>query len=171
MLDITPKTKIAEIIQEYPELKEKIISLAPPFKKLQNPVLLKTVARVTSLNQAAKVGNIDLMEFVNILRIEVGQEPLKLDIVEQASDEPPFWFKTGTIQKTIDARPLLEQGEQPIGLVLEELAGMGDGEILEIITPFVPAPLSEKAEAKNYSSWTRQKGVEKYHTYFTRKSQ
>ena len=67
MLEITPKTKIAKVIEAYPELKETIIALAPPFKKLQNPALLKTIARVTSLSQAARVGNIDLVKFVNTL--------------------------------------------------------------------------------------------------------
>ncbi len=169
MVDITPKTKIAEVIEAYPALKDKIIALAPPFKKLQNPFLMKTVARITSLSQAAKVGNLDLPDFVNTLRTEVGQAPLSIHVMETGTDEPPSWFKTGTIVKTVDARPMLEQGEHPIGLVLEEIKHIDDGQILEVITPFVPAPMIEKVEAKNFESWTLQKAADEFRNYFSPK--
>ena len=168
MLEITPKSKIAEILDAYPQLKEKIIALAPQFKKLQNPFLLKTVARMTSLSQAAKVGNIDLTTFVNTLRQHVGQSPLKIETLE-SSDEPPFWFKSGTIIKSIDARPMLQQGDHPLGLVLQEIQDVSEGQLLELITSFVPAPLIEKVEAKQFFAWTMQKGSEEFHTFFSPK--
>jgi len=167
MLEITPKTKIAEIVEAYPELKEKIIALAPAFKKLQNPILMKTVARMTSLAQAAKVGDLDLMHFVNTLRETVGQPPLNIEAAQQNSDEPPLWFKTGTIVKSIDARPMLEKGEHPVGLVLQEVDKLGEGEILELITPFVPAPLIGKAEDKGFVTWTLPRSSEEFKNYFS----
>ena len=149
-MDITPKTKISDILKAYPQLKEKIISLAPPFQKLRNPILLKTVAKVTSLSQAA-------------------QEPLSIETLQHSADEPPFWFKTGTIVKTIDARPMLERGEHPVGVVLEEIRNVEEGEILELISSFVPAPLIDKVEAKNFHSWTLQKNSEEFRTFFSPK--
>jgi uncharacterized protein (DUF2249 family) len=169
-MDITPKSRIAEVIEAYPELKDKIIELAPPFKKLQNPFLMKTIARVTSLSQAAKVGDIDLMHFVNTLRESVGQASLNIDASAKESDEPPLWFKTGTIVKTIDARPMLEEGEHPVGLVLQEVEHLTEGDILELITPFVPAPLIDKVVAKGFASWTLERSKEEFKNYFTQLS-
>lgn len=168
-MDITPKTRISEVLKAYPQLKEKIISLAPPFEKLRNPILLKTVAKVTSLSQAAKVGDIPVADLVNELRKEVGQEPLSIETMKHSSDEPPFWFKTGTIVKTIDARPMLEHGEQPIGVVLKELNQVNEGDILELITAFVPAPLIDKVEDKDFHAWTLQKDSEEFRTFFSAK--
>jgi hypothetical protein len=170
MLDITPKSKIAEVIQEYPELKQEIINLAPPFKKLRNPLLLKTIARVTTLSQAARVGGIDLVDFVNALRAKVGQAPFQMDIVKKTSEEPPFWFKTGTVVKSIDARPMLDQGEIPVTTVLQEIKDMAEGEILEVITPFIPAPLLDKVAAQNCHVWSRQKSAADVRNYFSPKS-
>lgn len=170
MLDITPKSKIAEVITAYPQLQEKIVALAPPFQKLQNPFLMKTVARVTSLSQAAKVGNINLLTFVNILRETVGQAPLDIPIIEKSSDEPPIWLKTGRIVKTIDARPMLDQGEQPAGLVLQEVQNISEGHILELITSFVPAPLIDKMEKQNFDVWTIQKTADEFRNYFSPKT-
>lgn len=168
MLEITPKTKIAEIIKAYPELKEKIVALAPQFEKLKNPFLMKTVAKMTSLAQAAKVGALDVTEFINALRAEVGQTPLNIESAGQDSDEPPLWFKTGTIVKTIDARPMLEQGEHPVGIVMQEVDNLANGEILELITPFVPAPIIDKVEDKGFAAWTLARSNEEYKNYFSK---
>ncbi|MEO2194672.1 MAG: DUF1858 domain-containing protein [bacterium] len=43
-LEITPSTKVAELLAAYPELEAVLIGMAPPFKKLKNPVLRRSVA-------------------------------------------------------------------------------------------------------------------------------
>jgi hypothetical protein len=56
---IQPSTKIAQLLDAYPELEEVLIEMAPPFKKLRNPILRKSVAKVATLQQAAIVGRLD----------------------------------------------------------------------------------------------------------------
>lgn len=168
-MEITPNTKIFELLEAFPKLEERLIEWAPVFEKLRNPFLKKTIARVTSLSQAAKVANLAAAELVNRLRAEVGQAPLQIAMESSAAAEPPVWFKSGTIVKTIDARPMLERGEHPVGMVLQEVETLKEGEILELITGFVPAPLIEKVEAKGCRSWTLQRGGE-FKNYFCRKN-
>ena len=67
-LIITPKTKIFDLLEAYPELEETLIEMAPHFKKLKNPILRKTITRITSLSQAATIGGIRTEEAVNRLR-------------------------------------------------------------------------------------------------------
>lgn len=76
-LNINAKTRIMELIEAYPHLEEVLISYVPAFKKLKNPVLRKTVARIATLQQAAVIGNINTDELVNLLRKEA--EPDKLN--------------------------------------------------------------------------------------------
>ena len=64
-LIITPKTKVLELIETYPELEDILIEIAPAFKKLKNPILRKTVAKIATLQQAAAIGNIK--KFQNVL--------------------------------------------------------------------------------------------------------
>ena len=52
-LVITPKTKVMQLLDAYPALESLLIETIPAFEKLRNPVLRKTVARITSLQQAA----------------------------------------------------------------------------------------------------------------------
>ena len=72
---ITPATKVAELLEAYPELEETLIAQAPAFKRLKNPVLRRTVAKVASLEQAASVGGVTVRDLVATLRRAVGQEP------------------------------------------------------------------------------------------------
>lgn len=71
-IDITPATKVAELLDCYPELEEIMLSFSGAFAKLKNPVLRKTVAKITPLQQAAKVADIDVVYMVNELRKAIG---------------------------------------------------------------------------------------------------
>ena len=57
-LIITPKTKVLQVIEAYPQLEEVLIGYVPAFVKLKNPILRKTVARIATLQQAAAIGNV-----------------------------------------------------------------------------------------------------------------
>ena len=79
---ITPDSKVAALLESYPELEDVLIAIAPPFKKLKNPVLRRSVAKVASLRQGAAVGGIGIDQMVNPLRAQVGQAPMVVDAEE-----------------------------------------------------------------------------------------
>ncbi len=167
--EITPHVKVAELLQAFPQLEEKVVAMTPSFEKLSNPTIKETIFRMTSLSQAAKTGGKPLVDYINALRAEVGQPPLDVDVEADAS-EPPLWFKTGTIVKSIDARPMLERNEHPVALVLQEVENLAEGEILELITPFVPAPLISQVEERGCLSWTLSRSGDEFKNYFTPKT-
>ena len=167
-LDITPKTKVGKLLDVYPKLEETLIDIAPAFKKLRNPILRKTITRVTSLRQAAKVGNVSLGDMINRLRREAGLAETH-HIAHDSSDEEtlrPKWADDSKIVSTIDARPMLDAGEQPLGKVMSALDELAQGEILVLIAPFVPAPIIDKAKDKEIKVWYYHTEEEEVRTYF-----
>ncbi|GAG12823.1 unnamed protein product, partial [marine sediment metagenome] len=92
--EITPETKIGTLLDRFPKLEKTFLEMAPEFKKLRNPVLKKTIARVTSLRQASTIAKIPLTEIINKLRSEAGiQEEFMTDeAVVSPSKESPAWF-------------------------------------------------------------------------------
>ena len=166
-INITPDTKVSSLLKTYPELKDILFDISPAFKKLSNPILLKTVAKVTTLKQAAQVGNISLPEMINRLRAEAGLN--KIDIVEDQpgfSNQKPEWFNPGNIVQTLDARPMIDKGEHPIGEVLMSLKKLTSGKIYELITSFVPAPLIDKVDQAHYAIYTNEDNDKTIGTYF-----
>jgi len=169
---ITPQTKVGELLKAYPELEEVLISIAPAFKKLSNPVLLRTVASVTSLAQAARVGGVSVTELVQRLRRTVGQPDFEAPSVNTGTGDStgsaPDWFDLNKVTRSFDARPMIDAGEQPIGRVLGDLDKLSIGEIYELITPFEPAPLIDKGVTRGFAAYTRPVGPAEFKTYFIR---
>ena len=153
-LIIIPDTKVSKLLEAYPQLEEVLIEMAPPFAKLKNPILRKTVARVTTLRQAAKVGNVQLGDLINKLRQEIGQESLQdiEDDIELEKTPAPKWFNTDKVVDIVDARQMLEEGDKPLALVMQHLDKLKAGDILELITPFMPAPLMDTAHRKGFDT-------------------
>lgn len=168
---ITPKTKVYDLLEAYPSLENTLLGLTPQFKKLKNPVLRNTIARITTLAQAASIGGLNVEEMVNTLRKEAGQ-----DLLQSATDSPvvyntskPQWFDHHNLVKTIDISVLLNAGEQPVHEVLSSLKTLKPGEILEVKAPFLPAPLLDKSISMDYAHWLLKVADDQFLIYFTKK--
>jgi hypothetical protein len=169
-LIITPRTKVHELLEAYPELEDVLIEIAPVFKKLKNPLLRRTIARVTTLQQAALVGQVPVHEMVNSLRQKVGQDNLEgLEASNGAQTARPSWLKEEKIVKRLDACPVIEQGGHPLGEVLEGVRDLQPGEIYELITPFLPAPLIERVAAQGFDCWSDKRSDDHFINYFLKK--
>ncbi len=165
---ITPKTKIHDLLEAYPELEETLIKAAPQFKKLKNPLLRKTIARVTSLSQAAIIGGVKVEELINTLREAAGQQLQDHFTEEEISYnfEVPDWFSANAVSGTIDISDMLNAGEQPVHEVLSAIKNLNEGEILEINAPFIPAPLIDKAIGLGYDYWISEVAEDEFLVYF-----
>lgn len=152
-MDITPKTKLAHILNAYPHIEEIIIGLAPVFQNLRNPLLRRTVGRLASVGQAARIGNIDVIAFVNLLRRETGQTVLETEsemppsspLLPTAGD--PEWIR-GEPQHTVDGTALLGRGEVPMAKINELLPALSAGGYLLLVTGFKPLPIIDAMEKK-----------------------
>ena len=143
-----------------------MIEMAPAYKKLSNPILRKTVTKVATLRQVAQIGDVSLSEMINKLRKRVGQEDsFKETEWQSKSQTAPTWFDVSKIAKSLDARSMIESGQQPMNLVLEELKGLNPGEIYELITPFMPAPLIDIIRKKGFQVWSQQENSDMIKTY------
>lgn len=167
-LIITPKTKILELIETYPELEEILIEIAPAFKKLKNPVLRKTVAKIASLQQAAAIGNIKTEELINRLRKEVGQVIVSGDSGIEYNYKKPDWFVPELVVMHFNASEMLAAGEHPVNQVLADLKHLEDGKIYELTAPFLTAPIIDKATSLGLKHWIDKKGEEEFLIYFTK---
>ncbi len=168
-LIITPKTKIYDLLETYPHLEDTLIEAAPQFVKLKNPILRRTIARVTSLSQASIIGGLKVEELVNTLRKAAGQQLLDSSSEPGTSYqfEKPDWFSPDAVTGTIDINEMLNAGEQPVSEVLASVRKLKKGEILEIHASFIPAPLLDKATGLGYEHWIDQKGDQQFRVCFT----
>jgi hypothetical protein len=166
-LIITPHTKIAELLDAYPELENVLIDLAPAFKKLQNPILRRTVARVTSIRQAAAIGKLPVDVVVNKLRDLTGQGTLEnIQGNPEHQTETPDWFSSNKIKVRFDAGEMIASGGHPLTKVMQDLKDWNPGDIYELTTPFLPAPLLDKVKEKGFLIWSLENSPGIFKNYF-----
>ena len=166
---ITPKTRVGELLDTYPELEPVLMDLAPAFKKLQNPVLRRTVGKVATLQQAAALGNVSISEIINTLRLKVGQSLFdERGIQAEINEAEPGWFNKEKINIRFDATPLINAGQNPMQDVLNNLDKTSQDEIFLLITPFIPAPIIELISKKGYAHYCLNIDHEVFHTFFFR---
>ena len=77
-MKLSPDTKVNNLLNEYPFIKEFLIELDPHFKALENPLLRKTLGRVATLSKVAMVGGIELnkllAEIAGAIKNKTGQD-------------------------------------------------------------------------------------------------
>jgi len=166
---ISPKTKVGELLDNFPDLENVLMALSPAFEKLKNPVLRKTVARVATLQKIAVVGGLNIDELVNLLRKEVGQNGQSNENSEASylSSIAPEWFDTEKITNRMDASPIINSGGSPMSEILRQTELLKEGEIFEFGTPFVPAPILDLLKGKGLNVYCVQIGS-RFISYITK---
>lgn len=156
---ITPDTTVAALLEAHPELEHVLVGMAPPFAKLRNPVLRRTIARVTTLRRAAEVGGLSPRELVGRLRAAAGLDPaFEADHVEDdaapagAVARRPGWTREADVRWTADADALLGGGREPLAEIGRRASGLEPGACGVLVSSFVPAPLLEWLRGRGYEA-------------------
>lgn len=164
---ITPETKVGDLLDAQPGAEAALIAIAPRFKALKNPVLRRTVAKVATLEQAARVADMPVNELVLALREALGQDVGEMDRESEpgaGGGDAPTWIAVGATRE-FDADAMLARGETPVGKVSGALAGMAKGEALLVRSTFQVAPLIDAMKGKGHDVFTRKVGEDSWEAW------
>jgi hypothetical protein len=154
---VNPETKVGPLLDEHPELENVLIGLSPEYHRLKNPILRRTVARVATLAQVAKVGGLAVPDLVNALRRALGQADGGCS-AHVAPDEPewPAWAEAAAVASWLDADAVLASGGTPVGQLAASAAAAAPGSVLGLRAGFYPAPLVDTLRGKGHGVAARQ---------------
>jgi len=166
-IDINPSVTVHALLEAYPALEDVLIGIAPPFKKLKNPILRRSVAKVATIKHISSVGGVPLEELIGKLREAVGQAKStdSYDDQEYFGDQPD-WFSPEKISLSLDEDKVEDKDKMTLAVILEAARNVKPGEIIELVTSFLPAPGIDLLTSKGYSVWTRREGDELIKSYF-----
>jgi len=170
-LQIQPSTKVAQLLDAYPDLEEILINMAPPFKKLKNPILRKSVAKVATLQQAAIVGRVDVSSMIDQLRQAACLAPIEATVAPSLSVEDylgtaPDWFNNSCVSTSVDDRAG-DSDEMAITRITKTFKDLAEHQVIELITTFLPAPGIDLARGRGIRTWTVREQDDLFKTYFT----
>ena len=155
-LDINLQTKVAEMLDHYPQLEEVLLELSPSFAKLKNPILRKTIARVATLKQISEIAGLNPGEMISTLRKGANLCPANIDSEEVYNFSlQPEWVNEKIVIETFDVCTILNEGKSPMKQIIEKSQSLKTEQILKIVTPFVPSPIIDILKSKEYKCWSK----------------
>ncbi|MDF1594304.1 MAG: DUF438 domain-containing protein [Desulfobacterales bacterium] len=93
-MELTEKTKIDDLLNQYPFLLDFLITQSPMFENLKNPVMRKTVGKIATLSRIATHSGIDLKILMSSIAAEIEKQTGKAVAVSgpgsAVSDAPPM---------------------------------------------------------------------------------
>jgi hypothetical protein len=167
---IHPGARLAPILDAYPGLEEVLFGLSPAFQRLRNPVLRRTIGRVATLEQVAKVGGLEVRDLVRALRVAAGQPVDGAQVVpgstgdrgaSVSSDEDeatPAWFDATRVTGRLDADAILAAGGNPLTEAFRATRGLASGSLLVVCASFRPEPLREALASAGHRVFLRGGG-------------
>lgn len=92
-MELSPKTKLNDLLAKYPFLKDFLVNLDPHFKALNNPIMMKTLGRVATLGKVSLVAGYDLEKLIISIADEVRNKTgetlaAKTDEPVEETDDP-----------------------------------------------------------------------------------
>ena len=120
-MGINPKTKIDELLKQYPFLEEFLITLSPKFKGLKNPIMRKTMGKVATLEMASKISGLNLDSLITLLTAEIEKHSGGADT-------------SGGAAAASSNEPLTDPAERQAALkgIIKDLHDGGDMEVLKL---------------------------------------
>jgi uncharacterized protein (DUF2249 family) len=167
-MKITKDTKISKILKAKPEAIDVIAGINTNFKKLQNPILRRSLATRVSVKDAARIGKTSVNDFLKALEsigfdvaYDTGQEMHNHDVKNFV---PPDF--SGKEMVTLDVRPIINEGKDPFGYINKVAKTIKPHQVLLIINDFEPIPLIDYLVGKNFVHWMTQDKAGNYLAYF-----
>jgi len=166
-IEITPSVTVHALLETHPELEDVLIGIAPPFKKLKNPLLRKSVAKVATIKHIASVGGVPLDELIARIREAVGQGASAESYDDQDYfGEQPAWFSPEKVTLSIEEEKIEDKDRMTLVTIIKKARDVKKGEIIELVTSFLPAPGIDLLKAKGYSVWTKKEDEDTIKSYF-----
>jgi uncharacterized protein (DUF2249 family) len=172
---ITKDWKVSTVLEQYPQTLEVFVAATPHFKKLRNSVLRKALAPRVTVEQAARIGGVEVDELLWKLNSSVGLEydPQKSTPTDETREQSEEFERVNRAiveavareEVVLDVRPMISSGSDPLKIILQTVRGLRHDQALHLINSFEPIPLYSVLGDRGFEHLTRNvQGV--WHMWF-----
>lgn len=162
------------MLNAHPQTLDVLLEASPHFNKLNNNILRKTFASRVTVEQAAKIADVDLESLVKKLNSSINIDLDKVESEEIVDEEKkniendkPDFLKDADEQslKTLDVRPIIDSGKDPFLDIMNFIKELGNEKMFLLINSFEPIPLYSVLEKKGFDHFT-EKDENVFKVYF-----
>ncbi len=143
--------KVKDVLDKYPELKQVLVQLSPKFKRLQNPVMYNSLAKLVSLRDAARITGVSLCEVLHTINRYLGVEEklqkIMPDCIKLQQEKVEYQGEPITWNEPLERYVMSEANQEEI---LELVRGLKPQEALVVITTSAPDILLKYAQSLGF---------------------
>lgn len=171
-MNINPGTKISALLKAHPEALDTIVSIAPKFERLRNPLLRKLMAGRTTIAMAAKIGKCGVETFYEKLKPLGFEVDTSVKVEEESAQEMPLFLQKvkSSDLRTLDVRPTIAAGKDPLKDIMKAVKETPLSGALKVINTFEPTPLIAVLEKQGYQYYVNNLDDETVETWFFKES-
>lgn len=145
---VQPTDRVSDVLARDALLVDVFARCSSAFERLRNPLTRRVMARLVTVEQAARMGGVTvdalLAELNRALGFDGGGEVVAVVPAPATVDESPSVLervRAGAPVVELDVRDDLRSGREPFSRIMEAVASLPDDAVLRLRAPFEPVPL------------------------------
>lgn len=172
MTRIQVEDRVAAVLARDERLLEVFIATSPTFEKLRNSAMRKTMARLVTVEQAARIAGVDAEDLVARLNaVLTGTEPAAAPVASAPALPPlPMALTSLPPDRVIDCdvRDDLRAGIEPFRRILDAARALPANSALRVRAIFEPAPLYAVLARQGLAHATERLAADDWRVWFYR---
>jgi uncharacterized protein (DUF2249 family) len=174
MAPIRAEDQVSDVLARSESLVEVFVRHAPHFAKLRNRAVRRVMARLITVEQAARTAHVPLERLLQDLNGALGISTNVVDIdqaspaVADGSAPRPSTHPTEANVVELDVRDALRLGREPFGSIMAAVGTLREGDVLLLRTGFEPVPLFGVLATRGFAHESREDAPDAWRTWFWR---
>jgi uncharacterized protein (DUF2249 family) len=174
--------RVADVLKADASLIDVFVSMSPAFERLRNPAARKVIGRLVTLQQAARMGGVEIDALLDRLNnheanpSRSGGEPVTRapaaagPVCDVTATVPAHPGALAAIAKSdiveIDVREELRAGREPFSQIMAARAQVPAGGALCVRATFEPVPLYAVMQKQHLTHWTERRADDDWLVWF-----
>jgi uncharacterized protein (DUF2249 family) len=173
---VAPTDRVSDVLARDEALVDVFVRHAPHFAKLRNRAMRKVMARLITVEQAARTAGVSAERLVDDLNTALGIAPepradagpatpaQASDVADAVLSEPP----SDRPLVEVDVRDDLRSGREPFSTIMAAVAALRPEEVLHLRAIFEPVPLFAVMAKRGFTHATRCHAADDWSVWFWR---
>lgn len=172
-IPISARDKVSEVLARDESLVEVFVRAAPHFAKLRNRTMRRVMARLVTVEQAARTANIPADRLVRDLNAALGlaDDGPSAEPIPSSSNVAPVESERHPHNAPVvevDVRDDLRSGREPFSRIMRAVAILRDDEVLHLRAIFEPVPLFTVLGRRGFAHESRAQATDDWSVWFWR---
>jgi len=167
---IAANDRVSDVIARDEALIEVFVRHAPQFSRLRHRSLRRIMARLVTVEQAARMGGVSLellLRDLNSTLTGAANTVAPAPVANPTRDVPPELLPRGEVVE-LDVRDDLRSGREPFSRIMAAVASLRADQVLLLRAIFEPVPLFAALAKRGFAHAARQDGADDWSIWFWR---